>query len=405
MNQPPIPLMVALLLWTPVFIFSFSLTPDNLNYDATKNWLALFAAQNQAEERPPLVKVYENAFNPSACEMLHYLAVDHHERTNDGSSTFDRPPHNRRPLTPLENAIDSALTEMGDETKLVEYWSRDEYMNVDAHTDIDEVMLEEKGKLRCPLESHVLYLEVKDGIVGPTCVFPGEQIGWGQNEQSGNKNKEKELVIVPAVQGRILRFPGGAMHAVPNPAHRWLMSKEEEKALRDEEGNSDYEEWLDEEAFDDMDEDDDCDDEIERSVLLFNTWADEEPGPQGVNGDSATGALPEGIELSKEDASAFLKSQEEQIFAQWEEEYGKGYQAIICNPFSEWKAVSIQNIEEARSVGDSTSPETVNVSLMGTKKRRLYPKQYAALQGPKDQVDAALREASKVSGVRLQIDD
>jgi len=31
--------------------------------------------------------------------------------------------------------------------------------------------------------------------------------------------------------------------------------------------------------------------------------------------------------------------------------------------------------------------------------------QYAALQGPKDQVDAALREASKVSGVRLQIDD
>jgi hypothetical protein len=295
--------------------------------------------------------------------------------------------------------MDSALTAMGDNTKLVEYWSRDAYMNVDAHADIDEVMLEEEEKIRCPLIGHVLYLEVKDGIRGPTCVFPDVLTGWALNEQD-KINNEKELVIVPAVQGRVLRFPGSAMHAVPHPAHRWLLSKEEQKALREKEENCEKDadnddEWLDE----------DDDDEIERSVLLFNTWADEEPGPQGVNGDIATGALPEGIELSKEDAAAFLKSQEEQFLADWEDDYGKGYRAIRCNLFSEWETVDIQDMKQACSLFDSTCLETVNVSLMGTKKRRLYPKQYAALQGPIKQIDAALREASKVSSVRLQIDD
>ena len=108
--------------------------------------------------------------------------MEHYERTNDGSSIFVRPPYNDRPLTPIERAIDSALIEMNDSTRLVEYWSRDEYMNIDAHADIDEATLQDESVIRCPQVGHVLYLQIQNGLHCPTCVFPSERIGWGLNE-------------------------------------------------------------------------------------------------------------------------------------------------------------------------------------------------------------------------------
>lgn len=348
----------------------------------------LHASANGEEE----VRVYDGVFSSEACEMIHYLAVEHYERTNDGSSIFTRPPHNDRPLTPIEHAIDSALIELGDNTKRVEYWSRDEYMNIDVHADIDEAMLEDEGVVRCPLVGHVLYLQVQTGLHGPTCVFPREQKGWDLREEN-----EKDLVVVPAVEGRLLRFPGSAMHAVPNPPDRWLMSRKEERALREEE----EEEAAKDEDDDDWDEDDDDEDdeEVERSVLLFNTWPDDEPAPWGVNGDVATGALPEGIEINEEDAAAYFESQEAEILREWEEEYGQSGEKVRCNPFDQWVPLNIQSI----SSGANENHIDVNVSLMGNKNRRMFPKRYAELKGPREEMSGALMQDSKVTGIKLQV--
>ena len=97
-------------------------------------------------------------------------------------------------------------------------------------------------------------------VRGPTCVFPnlktgGELLSNGnqlecQNEQGGNK---VELITVPAVGGRLLRFEGSSLHAVPRPADLWFLS-----FVKGAPEYSPEETWG-------------------RSVILFNTWADKPP--------------------------------------------------------------------------------------------------------------------------------
>jgi hypothetical protein len=360
----------------------------------------LCASPNDDQAAPRSdVSVYDGVFSPSVCEELHNLALDHNLRGDDGSSIFTRPPHNKKPLTPLEHAIDSALVELDDTSKLVEYWSRDEYMNIDAHADIDEVQLEEERTLRCPKVAHVLYLQVQTGLRGPTCVFPDKKKGWGIDIDDDAIGVD--LVTVPAFQGRILRFPGSAMHAVPRPANRWLLSREEERALRDQEEEEFLDESsLEEEDDDDWDEDDDGDEDedIERSVLLFNTWPDDEPPPKGVNGDYATGALPDGIELDEEDAVNFSKTQEAQRLAEWEEEYGPNAQNIRCHARSEWQNVGIQ----IRAAEPESAEDELRICLMGKKKRRVYVKKIAKLAGPASALQMALVKENEVSLFRLE---
>jgi len=220
--------------------------------------------------------VYDNCFSSYACKELHYLAIDHSERGDDGSSIFIRPPFNERPLTPIEHAIDSALNDLNDtseNSKLVEYWSREEYMNIDTHSDMDEMQLEEQEIIRTPKIGHVLYLQVKKGLTAPTCVFPKKCGGWDIVDEKKLDQEESEIVdfvTIPTVEGRILRFPGCAMHSVPNPPHRWLLTKKEEKLLREKEEeecedfdvedqyvwNDDDDEEEEEEEDEDEDEDD-----------------------------------------------------------------------------------------------------------------------------------------------------
>jgi hypothetical protein len=340
------------------------------------------------------VSVYDGVFSPSACGEMHYLAS---LRGDDGSSIFTRPPHNEMPLTPFEHAIDSALVELGDSSKLVEYWSRDKYMNIDAHTDIDEMQLEEERTLRCPKVAHVLYLQVETGLRGPTCVFPDKKIGWGIDIDDGDRSVD--LVTVPAVQGRILRFPGSAMHAVPRPANRWLLSREEERVLRDQEEEEQFqnESSLEEEDNDVWDDDDD-DDDVVRSVVLFNTWPDDEPPPRGVNGDYATGALPDGIELDEEGAAKFSKTQEAQRLAEWEEEYGPNAQTIRCYPRSEWQNVGIQ----IRAAEPESAKDKLRICLMGKRKRRVYLRKVARLAGPASALQMALMKEKEVTLFRLE---
>jgi hypothetical protein len=268
---------------------------------------------------------------------------------------------------------------MGDSTKLVEYWSRSDYLNIEAHADIDESMLELDGVVRCPLMGHVLYLQIKKGLLGPTCVFPNETRGWNLE-----KKKETPCIIVPAVQGRILRVPGNAMHAVPKPYNRWLLEVQKDDDYDDDEYDD---EWIDDSNYD---SDDDDDDEAERSVLLFNTWPDDEPGPEGIYADSAFGSMPEGIEIEdeeeKEDESTQLETSQEINIP------------VTCNCFDDWKLVDIQN--KTPQV-DNQEVEMLHVPLMGNRERRFHLEKVVKMTGPIKALSLSLEETRLASIITL----
>jgi len=52
------------------------------------------------------------------------------------------------PRTNVESAIKSILGSFNDNSSIVEYWWRDEWMNVDAHEDIDEKIHSRKNIIR-----------------------------------------------------------------------------------------------------------------------------------------------------------------------------------------------------------------------------------------------------------------
>ena len=361
----------------------------------------IHATNIQNQQSGEEIQVFDNVFSSYACEELIYLTRDHSERGNDGSSVFTRPPNNDKPLTPIEHAIDSFLISINDATKKVEYWSRDEYINIDAHADIDEEQLEDDDMLRCPQMGHVLYLEVEEGLKGPTCVFPSKRFGWGKRYEYDvdSEEEEVEMVIVPAVKSRVLRFPGNAMHSVPCPPNRWLLSKDEEGELRQEEeekeNDCENEHDIEDDYFEeDYDDDDELDnDDVERSVLLFNTWPDDEPSPKGVNGDYVTGSLPEGIELSEVDALSFLKSEEAQRLTEWNNEYGLDAEKLRCNTRQQWECIEIESANCDYNTGvDSGS---VRIGLMGNQNRRLWKKKFVNLLVANGVMETALTQESQ----------
>lgn len=311
------------------------------------------------------IQVFDNVFSPDVCEELHYLALDHADRCGVRSSIFywSQNADSDGLLTPLEQAIKSCLQQLplpgkNDRTKpaIVEYWSRDEYLNMDAHSDIDERELLNEGTLRCPHFGHVLYMQVAPSVRGPTCVF-SQYGGW-------NGGDEISLVTVPAVEGRVLRFPGAAMHAVPKPATLWLLDQEEQKKITASEENIDidYDAW------------DDEDDVMQRSVILFNVWLGE--GPFGVPEDlDAKSMLPDGIELvvEEDDKNDQEKQnqQKKERQAVWEEEYGADCCDLWCQPRDEWKEMGILDNP------DSDADQRLCIALMGNKARRLHPQSHA----------------------------
>jgi hypothetical protein len=260
-------------------------------------------------------------------------------------------------------------------------------MNIDTHADIDEQFLEDEGMLLCPELGHVLYLDVDPNIRGPTCVFSKYE-GWHQAENNGNSREIiTSMVSVPAVPGRVLRFPGSAMHAVPKPSTRWSLSPEEQAALIDQEESYDLEEDDDDDDDDDdekIDIDDGDEDRAERSVILFNIWFDQ--GPRGVTQDYTKGALPEGIIVEDDGGNGgdYMAQEKARRFAEWEEDYGERCRDLWCRPRSEWQEVPITDTRggtNAETETETTSVPVSNifVSLMGKKSRRLYPRKYVPL--------------------------
>ena len=301
------------------------------------------------------IQVCDGVFSTENCNELHFLAQEHAVRSKDGSSVFFRDAQQQsQHLTPIEQALNSFLNAVDDPHDVVEYWQRDNFLHIDAHADVDEQELEQDGRVRCPEFGHVLYLIVDPSIRGPTCVFPTKKGGW-----SASKDPTTPIVTVPAVQGRVLRFPGSCMHAVPKPANRFLLSDEEERVLREQDEEDIWSE--------------DDDDDVERSVILFNTWSRE--GPKGVTEDYSEPFVPDGIMLDNSD-DMFKAPTREQRSADWEEDYGPCCQNLWCRPKTEWTSVKVAEKSEG------PKPEvSVKIPLMGWKVRRIHPKKKVYLSG------------------------
>jgi hypothetical protein len=392
-----ITLWAALLLAAggPQTIHSFTIAPQLQQHLYSKRALQSPVSRCLSSQ-PHEIQVYDHVFSPEACQELHELAVDHASRSEssvihrfnaeNGQETTDT-------MTPLEQALHFLLNEVGDaKTPIIEYWSRDEYMNINAHCDIDERQLENEGTLRYPDWSHVLYLEV--AVRGPTCVV------------LDNENEEENpttVVTVPAVTGRLLRFPGYLLHAVPKPPTRWLLSAKEERALREEEEDEllndedDDDDDDDEDWDDDEDEDDEEEDEIERSVLLFNTWSGE--SPLGVLPDSLTGAIPDGIEIDGADQQAYLDHQQAAQFDEWHDLYGPNAESLHCNPRDTW----LENQPSLLSSEGSEDP--VRVGLMGKQKRRRRVKKNMLLKGSSEMFRSAVDQETQVSQLEFLSND
>ena len=190
--------------------------------------------------------------------------------------------------------------------------------------------------------------------------------------------------MVPAVAGRILRMPGGAVHAVPRPAGRWLLSEGEVEEVRreEEEGERGEEEEDEEEDYDEEDEDYDDDDEEEeggRAVILFNTWIDP---PSGIDGDYAA---PSGIEISGD----FMEEERRVREEEWKEEFPEG---VGCVDRSEWTR------EEVIETGQSGERVQLRARLMGNLERRGVERVEVRLRG---EVGGALGEEERVTLLRM----
>ena len=158
------------------------------------------------------------------------------------------------PVSPLEQALDQILHQLGDASAHVEYWSRQEWRSIEAHADVDEYRARQDKVIRYPTHGHVLYLQVGPKVRGPTCLFPhcrsGGDLAKPQKHDERNK-RNLSVLTVPAVSGRLLRFPGHWLHAVPRPTDLWMLPFVQ--------GSPDFA------------------DEFQRSVVLFNTWPNEPP--------------------------------------------------------------------------------------------------------------------------------
>ena len=260
----------------------------------------------------------------------------------------------------------------------VEYWTRQEWRHIEAHADVDENLSKQLDQQKCldgndlqstypmtyqeeyghryPTFGHVLYLEVGTNVKGPTCIFPGRSSGRdfqrsidhesleGDDNLENVEDGEKEIpmCIVPAVAGRLLRFGGRDLHAVPRPTDIWMLPFVQ--------GSAQYEpkqEWG-------------------RSVVLFNVWPGNEHPPLDVPLDTSNWEDQEGI---------------------W------NIDTPFCNSFSDWKEVMVTQKEHSSSGSDNELNQSVKVWLLGNERRRDHLMRTVSLVAPAKGGREALREA------------
>lgn len=275
----------------------------------------------------------------------------------------------RGPTNHIEKTIDDILTELGDTSAFVEYWTRQEWRSIEAHADVDEYLAKRQQKqnqnpeFRYPDHGHVLYLKVGEKVRGPTCVFPGRRSGGDllRNIEpsssalaSMSSSSRVELVTVPAVPGRLLRFQGDCLHAVPRPTDLWLLTFVQGAPQFEPES-----EWG-------------------RSVILFNTWSDKPPAD-----------VPISCQISTKDDEVVDDSIQT-------------LSSTSCRDKSSWGDESIDDGPLPSLDGDDEEEGiSAKIWLLGDLKRRDHAMKTLKLEAPQRLVQA-LHQPTTVSRILLQ---
>jgi hypothetical protein len=258
------------------------------------------------------------------------------------------------PRTVTESIIMSILNSLDDKAPVVEYWWRDEWMSLELHRDVDEKLARRDGTLRTPLHAHVLYIEIGEDVRGPTIILHDSDI---QELPNGQFDR---ITVVPAIAGRLLRFDGRRMHAVPRPAFAYLDP---------EEGGSNVEIWTRRRPVDSEDPEYTVN---RRSVLLFNTWSE---APLDISTDPPAAVATRTTAVSDSE--------------------------LQCNAFSSWKSCVIL-ADKCSGTGDDQRDIRLKIGLLGDAKRRERSARYLELLSPADIKEAlSSGDATPVSfGVR-----
>lgn len=318
---------------------------------------------------PPAVQVFDDVLSKTSANTLHESA----KAVGLGHRAFARPLKADGVYNAIERVLDGILLEMdgdkSDGTTYVEYWTRQEWRSIEAHADVDEFRAKEEDAsseapsiaamgtdgFRYPKFGHVLYLQVGSQVSGPTCVWPdrksgGDLLKKGTDCSSGGdqtcaetscQDDKIELLIVPAKCGRLLRFPGSALHAVPRPHNLWFLPFVMGSAVYEP-----YESWG-------------------RSVILFNIWESE--SPKGVSLNTGEGHVGD-------DTNTYE---------------GGSADNVQCNAKSYWKANQIQDVGHK----DNDEAKAAKIWLLGNERRRDHPMRTIKLSASGATQDALAEEA------------
>lgn len=341
---------------------------------------------------------------PFSASTSNFSAHDDNDVADVIGVSTSKEPQQPRPL--IELVLDQILTELGDDmnndsednrntTQYVEYWTRQEWRHIEAHADVDEILAKEEDKdtvamgralqsqssppFRYPSNGHVLYLKVGSEVRGPTCLFPdrssgGDLLKLEENTASmdgikNNNNGAIDLVTVPAVEGRLLRFDGSTLHAVPRPADLWFLP-----FVKGAPAYTPEESWG-------------------RSVILFNTWHGDPP--KDVPLDNNTAQRPDD------------NDDEEDIHTNTNANNSQNSVGVRINTFSEWDnifslegASSSQNSDVCNEDKEITYGRPAKIWLLGNERRRDYRMRTIKLNAPEETRDL-LSERHSVSRVQL----
>lgn len=290
------------------------------------------------------VTVHDDVIDTTTCKTM-----DNQLQLGDlGHTVFFR---GDPPRTFTESVIHSLLLSTKDKSPIVEYWWREEWINLELHRDIDERLALQNGPIRFPDHAHVLYLSVGEEALGPTVLL--------ENAISDiTKEAFDSITIVPAVAGRFLRFSGDMMHAVPRPSLAYLDP---------EEGGSNRELWTRRRPVDKNDPELTV---LRRSVLLFNTWTDIPPS-----------------EISLLPPTSVLAAEKELR----EVETRPG----LCHPFENWKNVYSASGSDSmitRCEGNDVPRIRLKIGLLGDKRRRERSDRYLNLYASSSIKDALISD-------------
>lgn len=310
--------------------------------------------QAKLEEEGRLVQVFDKVLDESTAKWLHQECLQlPKSHGKEYGFIFPLETDLVDKHSPVEQFLNQLIRELYENSErfYVEYWTRTKWMLVAPHQDMDEehnrqVLAAGKKQygrpttFHHPETGHVLYLDVGSKVRGPTVIW---------NVTKGGDfaySEETEMIIVPAVHGRLTRFQGDRLHGVPRPFDVFWTNQRDAGLLEP------TEEWI-------------------RSVLLFNLWpvGDDHHKPGIILSIATTDAVPVKIKHKS-------------------------------NAFQDWKEVIIEPLPRTADMDPATSK--FKIPLMGDEERRGTSDLLARLEAQTSMAQEAFGEESKVTSAMVQ---